>query len=837
MSEAQQTIAARAPLTFAVVSTIATNKTSRKRVEAAAATAAAEAMANSADELSSSDEDDTSSADLKEEAGPSDGRKRRAPALGAPKILCHLGLMTSYSTIHSRKARAGQTEASTRRTLAPSLSVIYDILNKMRCAQQSTSTNHDEMRCGTAGSVVELVEVEEGSLHKAIRLMDVHSSAIPHEILTKIVQSIVEDSNYQITDMERRSDMDLPDDWSGEDGDLEDSARAIVLCPPAFIDTLGFRQACRSWREAAKDVKIKAFTVIVGCWCASAESALSQAKDIGAKSIIIDTRADRYSLIHENDEDRPDLVAAEAETMKRIFALSHQWQTVTLLLAYVPQLPPSLVPIPSNPVLSSLDISLRNSFSVRARWPDSVPLTALLRCMDLRAVQTFIIRKGGALGDSEEKLIDDAIGIFPSTTTFGLDVYRLRRHVLYPYFACSGFQTAKVWDREEDCLSPAEERAAIEVDTKMAQSLLRSSTLTTLDDTQDLSIKSCPSVLWPSLRRISAPLLTALHLYGPDVLSVRRLPPTASLVWVTHVPALRDLELHSVGLDERSLIQLLAGVAAVERLEITQHPCVQWTHNSNQSVVPGPPHHCHPIGAEVCASLAIGGLLPNAQFIRFGEGSWAEENLAELQNLVEARGQHLRSTGFGHSSAIRLRVSSSRCSRHQKEDRYIGIRDILGDEVPWLNQLPSMLYKARTLISLASVIWTQIQPIVQSELITVRERRTCKDDVDSVLRLVLGEAAGSRNVPPLDEHERALELSRPVNLFPLLELQISPESSSGRSKPEVPDRPRRASPLASSALRRVESRRADEGGGRWLQVKLWNEEKRRDHGDEERAGK
>ena len=69
--------------------------------------------------------------------------------------------------------------------------------------------------------------------------MDVHSSAIPHEILTKIVQSIVEDSNYQITDMERLSDMDLPDDWSGEDGDLEDSARAIVLCPPAFIDTLG----------------------------------------------------------------------------------------------------------------------------------------------------------------------------------------------------------------------------------------------------------------------------------------------------------------------------------------------------------------------------------------------------------------------------------------------------------------------------------------------------------------------------------------------------------------------------------------------------------------------
>ena len=321
-----------------------------------------------------------------------------------------------------------------------------------------------------------------------------------------------------------------------------------------------------------------------------------------------------------------------------------------------------------------------------------IPLRDLLECMDLRAVQTVIIRKGGALGDSEEEIIDDTIETFPATTTFGLDVYRLRRHALYPYFACSGFQTAKVWDREEDCLSPAEERAAIEVDTKMAQSLLRSSTLTTLDDTQDLSIKSCPSVLWPSLRRISAPLLTALHLYGPDVLSVRRLPPTASLDWVTHVPALRDLELHSVGLDERSLIQLLAGVASVERMEITQHPCVQWTHNSNQSVIPGPPYHCHPIGAEVCAGLAVGRLLPNAKFVRFGEGSWGEDNLAELRDLVEARGQHLRSAGFGHSSAIRLRVSSSRCSRHQKEDRYIGIRDILGDEVwephpghgPWI---------------------------------------------------------------------------------------------------------------------------------------------------------
>ena len=103
-----------------------------------------------------------------------------------------------------------------------------------------------------------------------------------------------------------------------------------------------FRQACRSWREAAKDVRIKDFAVVVGCWCASAAAALSQAKDLGAESIIIETRADRYSLIHENDEDRPDLVAAEAETMEKIFALSHQWRTVTLLLAYVPQLPPSL---------------------------------------------------------------------------------------------------------------------------------------------------------------------------------------------------------------------------------------------------------------------------------------------------------------------------------------------------------------------------------------------------------------------------------------------------------------------------------------------------------------
>ncbi|KAL1657921.1 hypothetical protein GGF50DRAFT_92958, partial [Schizophyllum commune] len=398
--------------------------------------------------------------------------------------------------------------------------------------------------------------------------------------------------------MDRMSAIDLPDDYSGEEEDLDETVRAIVQCPPAFTNTLGFRQACRSWREAAKDVRIKAFTVIVGCWCTSAATALSQAKDLGAESIIIDTRADRYSLIHENDEDRPDLVLAEAETMKQIFALSHQWRTVTLLLAYVPQLPPSLDPIPSNPILSSLDISLRNSFSARARWPDSVPLQDLLRCMDLRAVQLLIIRNGSALGDSVEEIIDDAIEIFPATTTLRLDVSRLRRHALYPYYACSGFQTAKVWDREEDCLSPAEEKATIEADTKIVLSLLRSSTLTTLDDTQSLSIKSCPSILWPSLCRISAPLLTALHLYGPDVLSVRRLPPTASLDWVTHVPALRDLELHSVGLDERSLIQLLAGVASVERMEITQHPCVQWTHDGNQSVVQSPPHHRHPIGAE-----------------------------------------------------------------------------------------------------------------------------------------------------------------------------------------------------------------------------------------------
>ncbi|KAL1711510.1 hypothetical protein EV715DRAFT_215226 [Schizophyllum commune] len=223
MSEAQQTIATRAPLTFAVVSTIATNKKTRKRVEAAAATASAEAMAEPSDELSSSDEDDTSSADLDEEAGPSDGRKRRAPALGVPKgtqrdpwlgctvaillllrfrnqyaiifaitmaifcfscrahkdlvaVLCHLGLTTSYSTIHCLLERLAHDKlkhlralASRAKTLAPSLSLIYDNLNKMRRAHQSTSTNHDEMHCGTAGSVVELVEVEEGSLDESLK--------------------------------------------------------------------------------------------------------------------------------------------------------------------------------------------------------------------------------------------------------------------------------------------------------------------------------------------------------------------------------------------------------------------------------------------------------------------------------------------------------------------------------------------------------------------------------------------------------------------------------------------------------------------------------------------
>ena len=74
-------------------------------------------------------------------------------------------------------------------------------------------------------------------------------------------------------------------------------------------------------------------------------------------------------------------------------------------------------------------------------------------------------------------------------------------------------------------------------------------------------------------------------------------------------------------------------------------------------------------------------LLPNAKFIRFGEGSWVEENLVGLHDLVEARGQLLRSTGFGRSSTICLRVSNSRCSRHQKEGSYSRIRDVLGDAV------------------------------------------------------------------------------------------------------------------------------------------------------------
>ncbi|KAI5822433.1 hypothetical protein K523DRAFT_358379 [Schizophyllum commune Tattone D] len=72
-----------------------------------------------------------------------------------------------------------------------------------------------------------------------MQVLSTLASEIPHEILTLIVRLVVDDSDRKISDMERTSAMDLPDDYSGEEGDLEETVRAIVQCPPAFINTLG----------------------------------------------------------------------------------------------------------------------------------------------------------------------------------------------------------------------------------------------------------------------------------------------------------------------------------------------------------------------------------------------------------------------------------------------------------------------------------------------------------------------------------------------------------------------------------------------------------------------
>ncbi|KAL1711750.1 hypothetical protein EV715DRAFT_268355 [Schizophyllum commune] len=334
------------------------------------------------------------------------------------------------------------------------------------------------------------------------RLMTVLSLEIPPEILSSIVQLMVDEEEGGIAELER-----WPADPSDEEENMPIDGRAIVRCPPAFINTRGFRQACRLWREVASSVKVKTFSVIVGRWCATAEEGLSLAKDIGAENIVIDTREDRHH------QDRPDLLLAEEATMQRLLDSPGKWRSITLLLAYVPQLPRLPISFPSEPTLSSLDITFRKSK------------------MDLRAVKALNIRNKGMLDVWLQKIIDDAIDILPSVTTIGLDVSLMRRHVLYPYFACSDVARAK---------------------------------------------------------------LTRLVLYGPDVLASRRLPTTPDLSWVSQVPVLQELGLHGVGLEEHGLIQLLAGVATISRFEITQHPCTRWTSRGDAMDTPYYPHPVGP---------------------------------------------------------------------------------------------------------------------------------------------------------------------------------------------------------------------------------------------------
>ncbi|KAI3998037.1 hypothetical protein K525DRAFT_275701 [Schizophyllum commune Loenen D] len=286
--------------------------------------------------------------------------------------------------------------------------------------------------------------------------------------------------------------------------------------------------------------------------------------------------------------------------------------------------------------------------------------------MDLRAVKALNIRNKGMLDVWLEEIIDDAIDILPSVTTIGLDVSLMRRHVLYPYFACSDVARAKVWEREAIDLSAGEEMQSVKREEGVIRLLLRNPVLN-MGDTEDLSMKSSPRILWAALGRIAASRLTRLVLYGPDVLASRRLPASPDLSWVSQVPVLQELGLHGVGLEEHGLVQLLAGVATISRFEITQHPCTRWTSRSDAIDTP---YYPHPVGPEVCANLAAGDLLPNVRSIWFGEGSWAEEDWAAMHSLAQARGQHLR-----------LRVSSSRCPLHAQEGQYRRIRDALGDEV------------------------------------------------------------------------------------------------------------------------------------------------------------
>ncbi|KAI5833698.1 hypothetical protein K523DRAFT_413065 [Schizophyllum commune Tattone D] len=409
-----------------------------------------------------------------------------------------------------------------------------------------------------------------------------HTLEIPPEILSSIVQLIVDEEEGGITELER-----WPADPSDEEENMPIDERAIVRCPPAFINTRGFRQACRLWREVASSVKVKTFSVIVGRWCATAEEGLSLAKDIGAENIVIDTREDRHH------QDRPDLLLAEEATMQRLLDSTGKWRSITLLLAYVPQLPRLPISFPSEPTLSSLDITFRKS--VCFRLPHSIPLNDLLQKMDLRAVKALNIRNKGMLDVWLQKIIDDAIDILPSVTTIGLDVSLMRRHVLYPYFACSDVARAKVWEREAIDLSAGEEMQSVRREEGVIRLLLRNPVLD-MGDTEDLSMKASPRILWAALGRIAASKLTRLVLYGPDVLASRRLPTTPDLSWVSQVPVLQELGLHGVGLEEHGLIQLLAGVATISRFEITQHPCTRWTSGSDAMDTP---YYPHPVGPEI----------------------------------------------------------------------------------------------------------------------------------------------------------------------------------------------------------------------------------------------
>ena len=66
------------------------------------------------------------------------------------------------------------------------------------------------------------------------RLMNMLSLEIPPEILSSIVQLIVDEEEGGITELER-----WPADPSDEEENMPIDERAIVRCPPAFINTRG----------------------------------------------------------------------------------------------------------------------------------------------------------------------------------------------------------------------------------------------------------------------------------------------------------------------------------------------------------------------------------------------------------------------------------------------------------------------------------------------------------------------------------------------------------------------------------------------------------------------